>query len=251
MLIDGLTMLSRCVIAENRKLRGSAIWLVFLVVPLVSAVYGTFNYVQCLDILTSGWYSLFTQHTLFYALFFFSPLVGIYAAYLWRLEHLGRNWNLIMTAPVPRFHLFAAKFAVVLKMALLTQVWVCALYVAFGKLWAGLPGWPPLEILLWMMRGAAGAVPIIALQLLLSMVIRGFAVPVVIALGGGVAGMLMTGNGLGLAWPYALMILGMNSNKTEDVLAGDTAAFLIACALFTLLFCAVAALLLRRRDVRA
>lgn len=244
-------MLYRCILAENRKLRGSAIWLVFLLVPLISAIYGTFNYTQNLTILTPGWYNLFTQHTLFYALFFFSPLVGIYAAYLWRLEHLGHNWNLIMTAPVPRFDLFAAKLAVVLKMALLTQAWVCALYVAFGKLWAGLPGWPPLEILFWMMRGAVGAVPIIALQLLLSMVIRGFAVPVMLALGGGVAGMLMTSNGLGLAWPYALVIMGMNSNKSEDVLAGSAGVYFIACMFFMLLFCVAAALILRRRDVRA
>lgn len=244
-------MLYRCILAENRKLRGSVIWLVFLLVPLISAIYGTFNYTQNLTILTPGWYNLFTQHTLFYALFFFSPLVGVYAAYLWRLEHLGHNWNLIMTAPVPRFDLFAAKLIVVLKMALLTQAWVCALYVAFGKLWAGLPGWPPLEILFWMMRGAVGAVPIIALQLLLSMVIRGFAVPVMIALGGGVAGMLMTSNGLGLAWPYALVIMGMNSNKSEDVLAGSVGAYFIACMFFMLLFCVTAALILRRRDVRA
>lgn len=244
-------MLYRCILAENRKLRGSAIWLVFLIVPLISAIYGTFNYTQNLGTLTPGWHSLFTQHTLFYALFFFSPLVGVYAAYLWRLEHLGHNWNLIMTAPVPRFALYAAKLAVVLKMALLTQAWVCALYVALGKLWAFLPGWPPLEIIVWLMRGAIGAVPIIALQLLLSMLIRGFAVPVMIALGGGVAGMLMTGNGFGLAWPYSLMMMGMNSARAEDVLAGSLGAYAAACVCFTLLFCLLAALALKRRDVRA
>ncbi|MFR2020841.1 MAG: hypothetical protein ACLS6G_10240 [Christensenellales bacterium] len=33
------------------------------------AGYGTFNYLQNLEILTDGWYSLWTQHTLFYSLF--------------------------------------------------------------------------------------------------------------------------------------------------------------------------------------
>ena len=244
-------MLWRCIRAENRKLRGCAIWPVFLIVPMISAGYGTFNYLQNLGLLQSEWYSLFTQHTLFYSMFFFAPLVGIYAAYLWRLEHTGHNWNRIMAAPVPPILLYLAKLAVVLKMALLTQLWVCVLYVACGKLWAGLPGFPPLEILLWIMRGALGSVAIIALQLLLSMVIRSFAVPVLIALAGGVAGMMAVTWDLGLFWPYALMLLGMNSNKSEDALAGGIAGFLLSTAVFTALFVAVAWILLKKRDVKA
>lgn len=37
-------MLLRCIQAENRKLRRSVIWILFLAVPAISAVYGTFNY---------------------------------------------------------------------------------------------------------------------------------------------------------------------------------------------------------------
>lgn len=244
-------MLLSCIRAENRKLRGCAIWPVFLIVPLISAGYGTFNYLQNLDILSENWYSLFTQHTLFYALFFFAPLVGIYAAYLWRLEHTGHNWNRIMAMPVPRMMIYVAKLAVVLKMALLTQLWVCILYVVCGKAFAGLPGWPPAQILLWILRGSLGSVAVIALQLLLSMVIRSFAVPVLIALGGGVAGMLMVNEGAGLFWPYALMLLGMNSNKSQDALAGGVGGFIVSTVLFTAAFAAAAWALLHRRDVRA
>ena len=65
-------MLRRCICAENRKLHASPIWLMFLILPIISAGYGTFNYLQNLEILTDGWYSLWTQHTLFYSLFFLS-----------------------------------------------------------------------------------------------------------------------------------------------------------------------------------
>ena len=84
-------MLKRCIRAENRKLHTSPIWLLFLILPLISAGYGTFNYLQNLEIRTDGWYSLWTQHTLFYSLLFFPALVSAYAAYLWRLEHMGHN----------------------------------------------------------------------------------------------------------------------------------------------------------------
>ena len=93
-------MLRRCICAENRKLHASPIWLMFLILPIISAGYGTFNYLQNLEILTDGWYSVWTQHTLFYSMFFFPAMVAAYAVYLWRLEHLGHNWNLIMAAPI-------------------------------------------------------------------------------------------------------------------------------------------------------
>ena len=243
-------MLLRCIAAENRKLRHSAIWAAFFVVPLISAVYGTFNYMQNIAVLHNGWYSLWTQHTLFYALFFFAPLVAVYAAYLWRLEHLGNNWNLILSAPVRPFCLYFAKFCVVAKMALLTQLWVLALFVVCGRLWAGLPGRPPAQIILWLLRGFVGSLVVVALQCLLSMVIRSFALPVLLALGGGVVGMLPASRGMAHFWPYALMLLGMNANRAEDALTGGIAPFLASCAVFAALFCVIANQLLTRRDVR-
>ena len=47
-------MLKRCIIAENRKLHASPIWVIFFVLPLISAGYGTFNYLQNLEILTAA-----------------------------------------------------------------------------------------------------------------------------------------------------------------------------------------------------
>ena len=54
-----------------------------------------------------------------------------------------------------------------------------------------------------------------------------------------------------MAVAYALMLMGMNSNKTTDVLAGGMGGFLLSCAAFTLLFAAIAREILKRRDVRA
>lgn len=243
-------MLLRCIQGENRKLRRSVIWLLFLAVPAISAVYGTFNYNMNLGILKNGWYDLWTQYTLFYALFFFAPLIGVYASYLWRLEHLGHNWNLIMTAPVHPFCLFFAKYCVLVKMALLTQGWLFLLFLIGGRFGAGLEGFPPAEIFVWLLRGVVGSLAIIALQLLLSLVIRSFALPILLALGGSIVGLLAASKNIGLFWPYALMILGMNSNKTEDVMAGTLIGFFISCLVFTAGFLLFAHLVLVKRDVK-
>lgn len=244
-------MLKGCILAENRKLHASPIWVMFFLLPTISAGYGTFNYLQNLELLTDGWYSLWTQHTLFYSMLFFPAMVGAYAAYLWRLEHLGHNWNLIMAMPVRPLDLFAAKFVVVAKLALLTHGYVFALFVVCGKLFAHLPGWPPAALPLYLLRGALGALAVIAVQLVLAMVIRSFAVPIFLALLGGISGMLAGSKGLSLFWPYCLMQMGMNANKQEDVLSGAYLPFFVSCLLWLTVLFLLAWLLLRKRDVKA
>lgn len=244
-------MLKRCILAENRKLHASPIWVMFFLLPTISAGYGTFNYLQNLELLTDGWYSLWTQHTLFYSMLFFPAMVGAYAAYLWRLEHLGHNWNLIMAMPVRPLDLFAAKFVVVAKLALLTHAYVFALFVVCGKLFAHLPGFPPAALPLYLLRGALGALAVIAAQLVLAMVIRSFAVPIFLALLGGISGMLAGSKGLSLFWPYCLMQMGMNANKQEDVLSGAYLPFFVSCLLWLAALFLLAWLLLRKRDVKA
>lgn len=243
-------MLKRCILAENRKLHASPIWVMFFLLPTISAGYGTFNYLQNLELLTDGWYSLWTQHTLFYSMFFFPAMVAVYAAYLWRLEHLGHNWNLIMTAPVRPLDLFAAKFVVVAKLALLTHAFVFFLYTVCGKVFAHLPGWPPAVLPLFLLRGALGAVAVIAAQLVLAMVLRSFPVPIFLGLLGGISGIFISSKGFALLWPYSLMQMGMNANKSTDMLAGQYTLFVFSCLFWVAVMFLLAHLLLKR-DVKA
>lgn len=244
-------MLKHCIRAENRKLHASPIWAMFFLLPVLSAGYGTFNYLQNLEILKDDWYSLWTQHTLFYSLFFFPAMIAAYAAYLWRLEHLGHNWNLIMASPVQPLALFAAKFAVVAKLALLTHIFVFCLYVFCGKFFAHLPGWPPVLLPLYLLRGAFGALAVIAAQLVLAMLIRSFSVPIFLGLLGGISGIYAGSKGYSLLWPYALMQVGMNANKSADALAGSYGAFFFSCLLWLAGLFLLACILLQKRDVKA
>lgn len=243
-------MFSRCIRAENRKLHASPIWILFFLLPILSAAYGTVNYLGNLSLLGVSWYALWTQHTLFYSLFFFPAMVAIYASYLWRLEHLGHNWNLIMASPVRPFALFFAKFIIVVKLVFLTQIFIFILYCFCGKLFADIPGWPPLDILAFLLRGVAGGLSVVALQLILSMFIRSFAVPIFISLLGGITGMLAASRGQGMYWPYALMQFGMNSNQSEDLLSGNLFPFFLSCVLWLAILFFTANLLLTRRDVK-
>lgn len=241
-------MLKQCLHAENAKIKSSIIWLLFFILPIFPAVLGTCNYLANPDVLTNGWHDLWTQHTLFYADFFYAPLIAIYASYLWRLEHLNHNWNFIMTAPVPVRDLFLAKFLVLLKMTVLTQIWLGFLFFLSGKL-IGLPGIMPPVFLFWLFRGCIGGMGIIALSLLLSMMIRSYSVPVLISLAGSIVSLGMVNEGKGYFWPYALMMLGMNANSSDNSMTNGYLPFLLATVLFVLLFTSIAILYLKKKDV--
>lgn len=243
-------MLFRCIRAELIKLRRSFIWIVFLLLPVISAVMGCFNYLQNLEILTSQWYSLWTQVTLFYSNFFFPPLIAVYCSYLWRLENFNHNRNALFTSPIPISTLYMSQFLAIAAITLATQLWIGCLYLIIGLL-IGLPGLPPAQILFWLLRGCIGGLAIAALQLLLSAVWRSFALPIAIALLAGVFGVVVSSAGYGLCFPYSLMLLGMNANRQEDMLSGQAPLFYLSCFLFVLLFLTAGIQYLKRTDVKA
>lgn len=243
-------MLLRCIQAENKKLKHSIIFLACIFIPVIPAIMGGFNYSQNTGILTHKWYSLWTQVTLFYANFFYAPLIALYCSYLWRLEHLHNNWNVLMTAPVSIPCIYLGKLAVILKVTLFTQLWIGVLYLITGK-FVGFSGFPPFEILTWLLRGTLSAIAIGALQLFLSMIIRSFSVPIGIALIGSIIGLLFSNKGFGYFCPYSLMLMGMNSNKTDDSLQGGLFPFLLSTVIFFLLFSICSIYILKKRDVRA
>ena len=157
-----------------------------------------------------------------------------------------------MASPVRPIDFFQAKFIVVAKMALLTHLFVFALYAFCGKIFAHLPGFPPMILLAFLIRGALGALAVIAAQLVLAMVIRSFAVPIFLGLVGGIIGLLAGSKGLSLFWPYALMQAGMNANKSNDVLAGGGyILFFFSCIFWLVTMFLLAGMFLKKRDIKA
>lgn len=102
--------MKRSIYAEFLKLRHSRIGFVLVVLPLISMLIGCLNFYFNQGVLTNGWYSLWTQVSLFYGEFFLPILIAICCAYVCRLEHLNRNWNMLMTSPVSVSSVFIANW---------------------------------------------------------------------------------------------------------------------------------------------
>lgn len=231
---------------ELLKIKRTPIWIAFIVLPLISAVIGTGNYLNNLDILKSTWYSLWTQHALFFCYFFMPPLVGVYASYLWRLEHNGTNWNMVLVN-TPVWRLVLGKVMVCSGITFLTLAWLCLLYIICG-LYAGFTEPVPAELLEWLACGILGGIAVCAAQCFLSLVIRSFAIPIGMALVGGFAGLALTAKDHYYLLPYSLMSMGMRANNPD--LKMDMTEFVSYSLFFIILFYLLMVWHIRHHDVR-
>ena len=139
---------------------------------------------------------------------------------------------------------------VVTKLVLLTQAFVFVLYWFCGRVFAGFTAPPPAITIFYLVRSVLGGLAVVAAQLLFSMVIRSFALPVFLGLAGGVSGMLLASRGYWYAWPYCLMQRGMNANQSSDMLADSYLGFALACVGWLALILLAVQLLLSHQDVK-
>lgn len=218
--------------AEAIKLRRAPIWIAYAVLPLIAATIGTFNYQQNLGLLTPGWENLWTQHTLFELYFFLPALVGAGCSWLMGLEHAGSNWNQLLASPVAPWRVVAAKLVVGAGMLAVALAATGALFVALGKA-VGLSGLPSADYVVYLLLSWVGGVSVVAVQLLVSSLVRSFAAPVGVALAGGVVGLVLTAKGWGLWWPWALMQLASNGNGSGALAPAELVGFAAMAALFT------------------
>lgn len=241
-------MLIKMIRADAMKLRRSPVWLAFLFLPIIPALLGTMNY-NNLGLLKSEWYSLWTQHTLFTCYFFLPIMLGIYCSYLMRLEHSNHNWNKLLTMPVPTWQIFVSKLFSASLMMVLSELWIGALFILSGKL-VGLNSPLPPELISWLACGTLGGIVMAAAQLFISLIIRSFALPVGIALAGGLSGLVALAKGFGHIYPYSLMAYGMRANAPQTLLDSGYVSFVIVCLIFIVLFVVLGSLWLAKRDVK-
>lgn len=245
--------------AELLKLRRSAVWIIVVVLPLFAVVTGTVNYVLNVGELSSTWSSYWSQVTLFYGLLYLSIGVAVLASTLWRMEHRG-NWPRLLAAPVSPGSTLTAKLAALALLVVVMQAVLIATGWIAGILAAGLPPALPANVLLVLALSALPAIAVAALQSLLSMLIRSFAAPVMLAVLGCVLGlglglMLAGHDSLALAVPYALVtrVLGMLGALTTAAPLSWAEAARVGLPSLALAaaFTALGALVLARRDIRA
>lgn len=243
-------MLLRILRADKIKLRRSPVWLAFLLMPVVPALLGTANYLFNIDILEHEWYSLWTQHTLFTGYIFLPIMLGIYCSYLMRLEHNNRNWNKVLSMPANPALFFLSKVIIASAMLIFTGIWIAVLFIVSGKI-AGITAPIPYnQLVLWTLGGVLGGMVMICVQMLLSLLIKSFAIPIGISLAGGFSGLAILSKGFGHIYPYSLMAYGMKANNNiQQISPGDYGQFVTICIVYILLFTLIGGIIIRNKEL--
>lgn len=242
-------MLQRMILAEWMKLRHSRMLLVLLVLPTISILIGCTNFYFNQGILQQEWYSLWTQVSLFYGEFFLPVFIAICCAYVCRLEHMNRNWNVLMTAPISVSSIFIAKLTIVSMLIIFVQTFFFILYYCAGNLF-GFSLLFPVETFGWIFRGWVASITISAIQLFLSLRIRSFAAPIGLSLCGVFIGLGMYVAKIGMFFPYSLLTIGMGVLSQESLTATENILFIFMNAFFIILFSTICIGKLKKADVR-
>lgn len=225
----------RSISAEWLKLRHSRISLVLAILPIISLLIGCFNYYFNQAALQNGWYSLWTQVSLFYGEFFLPILIAICCAFVCRLEHNNRNWNMVLSSPMSVTSFFMAKLVIVGVLILAAQGFFMFMYWAAGKLFA-IPDDFPMETIVWSLRGWFASLSIAALQLGLSIRIRSFATPIGIGLCAVFFGLGMYVLKIGMLFPHSLLTIGMGVLSQTGLTRTQNILFMLMNIAFILIF---------------
>ncbi|AKK09455.1 ABC transporter permease subunit [Corynebacterium testudinoris] len=243
---------------ELLKFRRSHIWTVLVLIPLISVGYGAGNYSANKEMLTAGWSSYLSQVVLFYGLFFMTIGIAILGSAAWRLEHRGFNWNQLMTMPRGVGGTIAAKIGALVVLVSLMQLMLLLFGIIAGMVlrvpgplpWVNIAG-----IVLAILPGAAVA----SWQSFFSMIIRNFAAPVAIALGGTILSYGVVSAGFEkLMWvlPSALITNTISLGSTAVSTAGDLnlstlTALVVSSVVLTVLGWGLSVMWLQRVDIRS
>ncbi|SYX86185.1 ABC transporter permease [Paenibacillus alvei] len=238
----------RSVSAEVLKLRHSRIWIILVVLPVISLVIGCANYYFNREVLQQEWYSLWTQAALFYGMFFLPVLIAICCAYACRLEHMNRNWNAVLTAPVSIASVIIAKLIAVGALLFFVQLIFFTLYFGMGHL-LGISSAFPSDAIGWIFRGWISSLAIAAIQLVLSLRIRSFAAPIGICLCAVFLGLGLYVAKFGMLLPYSMLTLGMGVLSQESLNGTEQIQFYVISGIYIVLFTSLAIRSLQRNDV--
>lgn len=244
--------------AELLKLRRSPIWIVVVILPFLTVITGTVNYVMNLGAFEGEWDSYWGQVTLFYGLLFCSVGIAILASAVWRMEHRG-NWPRLMAGPTSSWTIVGAKLAALAVLIVVMQAILLVLSWIAGVVVGGLPPALPGKFIVSAAVGALGGLAVAAIQSLLSMLVRSFAAPIAVAVLGCVVSIGLIVGGFTISSflvPYALLTQGLSLGSSAVTDSGAlTIVEIVKVAVPSLALAGVligiAGLILDRRDVRA
>lgn len=207
------TFLSLCA-SERLKMSRSYIWLLILISPMF-----VFLLALTTDISKPmPWIDLFVQSTTLHGIFMLPILSGLLPAFICRYEHTGGGWKQLLSLPVARSQVYFSKFTIVLTLLALSQLLILgALLSAAFILSIGEPI-PWGQLLGSLVGGWLACLPLVALQLGVSLIWSSFAAPLAINVALTIPNILIANSAqFGPFYPWAQPVLAMMPRVSQEV----------------------------------
>ncbi|WP_208591214.1 ABC transporter permease [Gracilibacillus suaedae] len=206
---------------EQLKLKRSKLWLLYLIGPLLGVFLAYINFFKNYDLFMqpgdNAWIEAWTQVALFMGPFVLPILVGIYTALVCRSEHVGGGWKQLLALPIKHSEIFLGKFLTVVKMVVITMIILLILFIGFGFI-KGVEGSLPIfTIFEFMIRGILACLPLILLQLIISIRAKTFGIPLAVSIVFTLPAIIVASTPLGQIYPWTQPMLAMSPEDESPI----------------------------------
>ena len=202
--------------SEFLKLRKSAIWLLIFVSPLLSMLLGLGELSEMAPS-RQQWVSTLWMMSMTHGILFLPLLTGIFSSFICRYEHVGGGWKQLLSLPVSRKNVYLVKILIVSLMIAVSQIlFVMGLFfIGWIKGYPADIPWGTISISV--IGGWIACLPLIALQMFVSVAWSSFAAPLAVNVIFTIPNMLIVNSEtFGPYYPWAQPFLMMMPNSTEN-----------------------------------
>lgn len=204
--------------SEWYKLRKSKMVPIIFAGPMIGLFIGlAVNFDD--DYGVNQWFIAVLSMNLLYALLFLPLITGVFASLICRYEHQAGGWKQLLALPVTRGKVFAAKYLLIMLLAMAMQLLYLSSIYAVGMI-KGYTDPFPIEIVLKSIFGGwVATLPLVALQLWMSVMFKSFAAPFAVNVILTLPSILVANSKLfGPYYPWVQPFFMMNiGGSTEDV----------------------------------
>ncbi|MGJ3194899.1 ABC transporter permease [Peribacillus frigoritolerans] len=199
---------------ERLKLKRTGIWLLYILGPLVGVLLAFTNFKNNYSLFMqpgdNEWIEAWTQVAIFMGPFVLPIVVGVYAAFVCRGEHIGGGWKQLLALPIGRSKIFMGKFLMASIMVAITLLMVLLLFLSFG-FFNGLEGKLPfVQISAFIIQGFLACLPLLLIQLIISLRSKTFGIPLAVSIVFTIPAIIVASTPLGQFYPWTQPMLAMS-----------------------------------------
>lgn len=195
--------------AERLKMTRSRLWIVLLASPTLAALIGVLADLSNTPD-SEAWMTLLMAMAMLHGLLFLPIMAGLFPSFICRYEHTGGGWKQLLVLPISRGAVYFAKLLIVFTLLALSQLLFLAALLIVGFVQQVSAPIPWGMIATSLLGGLIACLPLVTLQLGISLMWSSFAAPLSVNVSLTIPNLLIVNSAqIGPFYPWAQPLLAM------------------------------------------